>query len=528
MRTVLLNGEELGLEDLWEIAFGRVRVALAEEARVRLARRRREVEGLLARGETIYGVNTGFGHLRDRRIPPDALRQLQRNLIRSHASGVGDPLPVPVVRAMMAIRAASLARGHSGVRPEAVEALLALLNAGIHPWVPAQGSVGASGDLAPLAHVALALLGEGYATRDPLPLPVEGWRRPPRLEDRRPAADLLAAAGLPPFVPEAKEGLALINGTDLMVALGGLGAVLARHTLDLADRTAALTFEALGGKTEPLDPRLHALRPHPGIRARAAHLRQLLEGSGLIWDPTLDPPKVQDAYALRCTPVVHGSVEQALDSLIEAVRVELRSVTDNPLLVAEGDGWTFLAGGNFHGEPLALPLDHLALALTELGAIAERRLARLVDPGANGGLLPPFLAREPGLQSGLMIVQYAAAALVSECKALCHPASADSIPTSAGTEDHVSMGPIAGRKAWQILANVRRILAGEALAAARGIAWRQEREGRGPLGRGTAPFYARLQEVVPIAWEDAPPAWALEALEAAWDRELEAGLPALP
>ena len=421
------------------------------------------VERLVAAGEVVYGITTGFGDLAGTYIPPADARQLQENLLMSHAVGVGAPLPRDVVRAMLLLRANTLALGHSGCRPVLVDRLLAFLEAGIHPVVPAQGSVGASGDLAPLAHLALPLIGRGEAEL--------GGRVMPGLL-------ALREAGIEPLTLEAKEGLALLNGTQLMSALGALLLADADRLTRTASVAAAQSVEALLGTDVPYAAVYQLARPHPGQVAVAAELRHLLRDSGLMAAHHGSTHKVQDLYSLRCVPQVHGAIRDALDYLRRVLDVELNSATDNPLVFPEGGaaaadvaatgGGLVISGGNFHGEPVALALDFAKLAVAELGAISERRVALLLDARLNGGL-PPFLAPASGLNSGMMILQYTAAALASENKVLVHPASADSIPTSANQEDHVSMGPIAGRHALDVLANVARIIAIELLVGAQAL-----------------------------------------------------------
>ncbi len=446
--TVRLDGSSLTLHDFERVVRGEAAVILGDEARRNIAASRKVVEESLREGKVVYGVTTGFGTFSEVAIAPDQVRQLQRNLLLSHAAGVGDSLPEPVVRGMILLRANSLARGYSGVRLEVIEALLALLEHRLYPVVPAQGSLGASGDLAPLAHVALALIGEGEVLRD---------------GHRLPAARALAEAGLRPLELEAKEGLALINGTQLMTALGAGVVVGADRLSRVADVAAAMSCEALRGTTVSYSERFAYVRPHPGHARAASNLRRLLDGSGLTSRP--GEIRVQDPYVLRCAPQVHGASKDALAHARGVVERELNAVTDNPLVFPK-EG-LILSGGNFHGQPLALALDYLAIALAEWASISERRVERLVNPQLSG--LPAFLVETGGLHSGFMLAQYTAAALVSENKVLCHPASVDSIPTSANQEDHVSMGAIAARKATAVLANAERVLAIELLCAAQGL-----------------------------------------------------------
>jgi histidine ammonia-lyase len=413
--------------------------------------------------EPVYGVNTGFGKLADQRIPAADIRQLQLNLVRSHAAGVGEPLTREETRGVLLLRANVLARGHSGVRPLVAESLLTLLNRDILPVIPCRGSVGASGDLAPLAHLALVLIGEGTATVGSRSLPGRA---------------ALARAGLKPLQLEAKEGLSLVNGTQAMLALGLLALRRSERLLDTADVAGALSLEALMGTPVAFDQRIHRLRPYLGQAAVAANLRALVRDSE-IRTSHLSCPRVQDAYSLRCMPQVHGAVRDALDHVRATLSTEINSVTDNPLVFADRN--EVLSGGNFHGQPLGLVLDYLAIAMTELASIAERRIERLINP--EYGDLPPFLSPHPGLNSGFMIAQVTAAALASENKVLSHPASVDSIPTSGNREDHVSMGMGSALKLKQILTNTEHILAIELLCAAQGVEFhRPLRPGVGSVG----------------------------------------------
>ena len=453
MRPIELDGTSFTLEDLRRVAIDGAPCRLAPAARERVAAGRHAVEAVLATGEAVYGLNTGFGDLAGVRIPPDKLATLQERLVRSHAAGVGEPLPDPAVRAMLALRANTLARGHSGVRPELIDGLLALLERGVLPLVPSQGSVGASGDLAPLAHLALPLVGRGRV------------RREGREEEAGPA---LAAAGLAPLELAPKEGLALINGTQAMTALLALAALEARRLVRAADLVGALSTDALRGTDAAFDERLHRLRPHPGQQASAANLWRLLQGSPIRESHRVGDLRVQDPYSLRCMPQVHGAVRDLLADVERKLTIEMNAVTDNPLVFPGGDGaGEMLSGGNFHGEPMALAADILAIGLAELGSISERRTEKLTNTAFSG--LPAFLVEDAGLNSGFMIAQVAAAALVSDNKVLCHPASVDSIPTSADKEDHVSMGMGAALKLGRVVANTRRVLAIELAAAAQGI-----------------------------------------------------------
>jgi histidine ammonia-lyase len=470
---LLIDGASLTLDDLESVARTRRPVALSPAARDAVVRARRVVDDAVASQDVVYGVNTGFGNFADVVIPTGRLRELQLNLVRSHSAGVGDLLPEAPTRALMLLRANVLAKGFSGIRLETLDLLVAMLNAGLYPTVPSQGSVGASGDLAPLAHLALSLVGEGTCTYDGRAMA---------------SVDALAAAGLRPVVLEAKEGLALINGTQLMTAVTGLALVEAWRLVREADVTGALTLDALKGTDVAFDPRIHAARPHPGQAASARNLRRLLADSP-IRESHRDCGKVQDAYTLRCMPQVHGAVRDALEFARRTVSIEINAATDNPMVFA--DSGELLSGGNFHGEPVALAADILAIAMAELGSISERRTERLVNPTLSG--LPAFLTPEGGIQSGLMIAHVTAAALASENKVLAHPASVDSIPTSANKEDHVSMGVTAAHKAARAVANTRRIVAIEAMAACQALEFHKPLQTSPPLRAA----YARLREVVP-------------------------------
>jgi len=466
---LLLDGRSLTLEDIHDVALGRRRVVLADASRAAVIRSREVVEAMLRSGQVVYGINTGFGHLAGVRIAEDDLEDLQSNLIRSHAVGVGTPFDIPTTRGLMLLRAAVLAAGHSGVRISVLDRLLELLNRGIHPWIPSQGSVGASGDLAPLAHLALLLMGEGWVHSDS--------------GERQPAARFLAEAELAPITLAAKEGIALINGTQAMTSLGALVLVRARQLAKPADLVGSMSLEGMLGSYTPFDPRLHSIRPHPGQTAVAANLRKLLQGGDLNASHA-GCDKVQDPYSLRCIPQVHGAARQAIDHAWDVLSIEVNSVTDNPTVFAD-DG-DLLSGGNFHGQPISTALDYLAIGIAELGSISERRMEQLVNPKLSSDL-PAFLVEGSGLHSGFMMVQVTAAALASENKGLCHPASIDTIPTSAGQEDHVSMGPIAARKALRVLENTERILGIEALAAAQALDLRK------PLTPADGPAAARAR-----------------------------------
>jgi histidine ammonia-lyase len=445
----LILNDHISLSDFIAVTRSGVRVVLAAEARGRLQAGRAFVQTLLQRDAVVYGITTGFGKFASVRIESEKLLELQTNLILSHAIGVGAPFPREVVRGMLLLRAQSLALGASGVRPELVEGLLALLNAGIHPVVPCQGSVGASGDLAPLAHMSLVLLGHGEAEVDGIVLP---------------GHQAMEKAGLEPFILEAKEGLALINGTQAMTSLLAHLAWDGRRMLGNAEIAAAMSIEALKGSHRPFDEAVTQLRPHPGARRTAARMRALLADSP-IEASHANCPKVQDAYSLRTVPQVHGASRDALDFVIRTVEIELNSVTDNPLVLPQEE--KVISAGNFHGQPLAIAADLASIALAELANISERRIEQMLNPSLSG--LPAFLAEQGGLHSGLMISQYTAASLVSENKVLAHPASVDSIPTSANQEDHVSMGTHACRKARMIYENALTVLAIEILSAAQAL-----------------------------------------------------------
>jgi len=503
-RTCALDGESLTIEDVVRVARDpAIRVTLDAAASRALHASREYVERAVQSNQTIYGINTGFGKLANVRIPPHQLDQLQTNLIRSHAAGVGNPLPLPVVRAVMLLRANVLLRPTSGVRPELAEALVAMLNAGVLPLVPEQGSVGASGDLAPLSHIGLALMGEGQVLTD------DGMLAP--------AAEALSAAGIAPYRFAPKEGIAFINGTQAQTALLALMVHDSNVLWRTAVAAAAMSLEALRGTPAPLDPRIHEARPHEGQIRAAALMRMLLEQSEIRESHRENDPRVQDAYSLRCAPQVLGAVADAIRFAEDTVRVELNASTDNPLVFENGD---VISGGNFHGQPVAQALDILALTLTTLQAIAERRVERLVNPDLSQGL-PAFLTDDPGLCSGLMMVQIAAASLVAESRSLAMPASIGSIPTDANQEDFVPMGMAAAFKAGRILANAQRVVAAELLCGAQGLEFLK------PLtpGRGVADLYRRIRSLTPPVLPltaDRPPAPDLERVaRAVADGELD-------
>jgi histidine ammonia-lyase len=456
-----LNGQRLTLAEIAAVAFGNDKVEISAAARARITASRKVIDEIIKRDTVVYGVNTGFGKLADVRVPHNELRELQLNLVRSHACGIGRPLSEPEVRAMLLLRANVLTLGFSGIRLEMVEMLCQMLNRGLHPVIPEKGSVGASGDLAPLAHLALSLIGEG-----------ETFFEGERLE----GGEALRRAKLKPAQLEAKEGLALLNGTQAMHAVGGLSVLRGKRLARVADVAGAMTLEALKGTPAAFDARLQEARPHAGQKAVADHLLFLLKGSEIRKSHLKNDPRVQDAYSLRCMPQVHGAIRGALTHCEDVLLIESGSATDNPLVFTEsGD---VISGGNFHGAPLALGLDYAAIAVTDLMSISERRIERLVNPDLSEGL-PPFLARHPGTQCGFMIAHVAAAALLNEAKVLAHPASIDNVPTSAGKEDHVSMGMTSALKLRSIVDLAENLLAIELLAGAEGL------EHRRPLKAGT-------------------------------------------
>lgn len=470
-----LNGQKLSLAQISAVAGGVDRVALANDARTRIEQSRRVVERIVAEERTVYGVNTGFGKLSDVHIEQSQLRELQLNLVRSHSCGVGAPLSEGEARAMLLLRANVLALGYSGCRPVLVETLLALLDRGVTPVIPEKGSVGASGDLAPLAHLALTVIGEG-----------EAFYR----GERMPSADALQRAEIAPLQLEVKEGIALLNGTQAMAAVGALALHRAERVARLADVSGAMALEALRGTPVAFDERIHHARPHAGQIEVAAHLRELLRDSEIRQSHLENDPRVQDAYSLRCMPQVHGAVRGALAHVRDVVETESGSATDNPLVFSEtGD---VLSGGNFHGAPVALGLDYAAIAMTDLMSITERRIDRLVNPDANDDL-PPFLTSHPGAASGFMMMQIVAASLLSEARVLAHPASIDNVPTDGGKEDHVSMGMTAATKLRSIVDSAELITAIELISAAEGL------EYRSPLqpGRGVKAAYEIVRGHVP-------------------------------
>jgi histidine ammonia-lyase len=477
---VELNGKALTLEQIAAVAIGDERVAISPSTRPGIAASRKVIEQIVARDAVVYGVNTGFGKLSDVRVPQDELKQLQLNLVRSHACGIGQPLSEPEVRAMMLLRANVLTLGFSGIRWDVIELLCEMLNRRVHPVVPEKGSVGASGDLAPLAHLALSVIGEGEAF-------FEG--------ERIATAEALQRARLRALELEAKEGLALLNGTQAMHAVGGLALLRARRLARVADVSGAMSLEALKGTPVAFDPRLQDARPHPGQKAAAQHLLSLMEDSEIRDSHLTDDPRVQDAYSLRCMPQVHGAARDALAHCEEVLLIESASATDNPLVFADtGD---VISGGNFHGAPLAFAFDYAAIAVADLMSMSERRTDRLVNPDKSEGL-PAFLARRPGVESGFMIAHVAAASLVNEARVLAHPASVDNITTSGGKEDHVSMGMTSALKLRAIVDLAENVLAIELLAAAEGL------DRRRPLkaGRGVERAFAAVREFAPPLTHD--------------------------
>jgi len=488
-----LSGQQLTLQQIVDIAEGREQVVLDSDARVRVEQARQVVQDIVTQGRTVYGVNTGFGKLSDVSIDRADLIQLQLNLVRSHSCGLGDPLSQPEARAMLLLRANVLASGFSGARPLVIDTLVAMLEKGVTPVIPEKGSVGASGDLAPLAHLALAAIGEGEAF-------YEG--------ERLPAATALQRAQIAPLQLEVKEGLALLNGTQAMGAVGALALHRAERLLRLADVAGAMTLESLKGTPVAFDARIHAARPHPGQLAVAAHLRELLQDSEIRQSHLVGDPRVQDAYSLRCMPQVHGAIRTALDHAKQVVEIESGSATDNPLVFSETG--EVLSGGNFHGAPLALVFDYAAIALTDLMSITERRIDRLVNPDSNEGL-PPFLTAHPGISSGFMMLQVTAVALLSEAKVLAHPASIDNVPTDGGKEDHVSMGMTSATKLRSIVKLAELATAIELLAGAQALEYLM------PLtpGRGVRQAYEIVRGHVAPLTQDRAMAPDIEKLTSA-------------
>ena len=477
---VILTGEDLSLYDIHIVCCHDVPVALSEEAKERILTSRKTVDDLVAEGKTVYGITTGFGKFSDVCISQDECKLLQKNLIITHAVGAGEPFSREVSRGIMLLRVNNLAKGYSGARLEVVQTLVEMLNRGVTPVIPQKGSLGASGDLAPLSHMVLPMLGLGEAQ-------YQGKRLP--------GAEAMALAGIPTVELVAKEGLALINGTQAMTSTGCLTLFDSLELMEMANIAAALSFEAHQGVVDALDERVHTIRAHWGQLETARMLRKLLEGSRNV--TRQGQIRVQDRYSLRCTPQVHGASWDALEYVKGRVETEMNSVTDNPIIFS--DTREGISGGNFHGQPMALAFDFLGIALAELADISERRIESLVNPSISG--LPAFLVENGGLNSGFMIVQYTAAALVSENKVLAHPASVDSIPSSGNQEDHVSMGTIAARKAGEIMGNLRRVIAMELMCACQAIDLRSGKDG---LGIGTRAAYEAVRSVCPMLKEDRP------------------------
>jgi histidine ammonia-lyase len=492
IETQLVTGQDLGVDHVWAVAVEGAPASISDEAKERMRAGRDVVEAAAADPTRTYGVNTGVGRLVTKTIPRELAEELQVRLLRSHACGVGDPYPDEIVRAALLLRVNAFATGASGTRVEVAELLVECLNRGVLPRVPSRGSVGASGDLAPLAHLGLPLIGEGEARVG---------------EELVAGAEALRRVGLEPLRLHAKEGLALINGTQFMAAFGALGVVRARRLATAADVACALTIEALQGSLQSFRPEVHELRPLRGQALSAENILQILEGS-TVMESHRWCGRVQDAYSLRCAPQVHGASRDLLRYVEDTVGVELNAATDNPLVLI--DSGEIVSNGNFHGQPLAFALDALAMAVSELASISERRTERLVNPSLSEGL-PAFLAPDGGLNSGFMIPQYVAASLVSENKALCHPASVDSIPTSAGQEDHVSMGNAAGLKAWQVLGNSERALAIELLAGAQAVEYLAPLA----LGRGSEAARRFVRSLSPRLTEDRGLSGEIEAVAAA-------------
>ena len=477
---VILNGEDLTLYDIHIVCCHDVPVALSEQAKEKILISRKTVDDLVADGKTVYGITTGFGKFSDVCISQEECKLLQKNLIVTHAVGAGSPFSREVARGIMLLRVNNLAKGYSGARLEVVQTLIEMLNRGVTPVIPQKGSLGASGDLAPLSHMVLPMLGLGEAEYG---------------GERLPGGEAMAKAGIPTVELVAKEGLALINGTQAMTSTGCLTLFEALELMEMANIAAALTFEAHQGVVDALDERVHSIRAHWGQLETARMLRKLLEDSKNV--TRQGQIRVQDRYSLRCTPQVHGASWDALEYVKGRVETEMNSVTDNPIIFS--DTREGISGGNFHGQPMALAFDFLGIALAELADISERRIESLVNPSISG--LPAFLVKNGGLNSGFMIVQYTAASLVSENKVLAHPASVDSIPSSGNQEDHVSMGTIAARKAGQILENLRRVIAMELMCACQAIDLQHGREG---LGKGTRAAYDMVRSACPMLEEDRP------------------------
>lgn len=476
MENVYIDGGNLKLSEILSVSKGESIVKLTEAAKTEINKSRKIVDSIVEDNRVVYGVTTGFGKFSDVHISNEDCKTLQKNLILSHACGCGNPFPTDVVRTIMLLRANALAKGYSGIRLKTLETLIDMLNKGVHPVIPEKGSLGASGDLAPLAHMVLPMIGEGEAEYKGKVMN---------------GKEAMEKAGIPIIELTAKEGLALINGTQVMTAAGSLALCEALDLIKVSDIAAALTLEGLRGIRNAFDLRIHTIRPHKGQIQTAKNIMALIEGSTFVTEQ--GELRVQDAYTLRCVPQVHGAVKDAVNYVKNEVEIEINSATDNPIITKEGD---VISGGNFHGEPMALSFDFLGIAVSELANISERRLERLINYQLND--FPPFLVKNGGLNSGFMITQYAAASLVSENKILAHPASVDSIPSSANQEDHVSMGTIAARKSREIVKNVRRVLATEILAACQGIDFRNGLK----LGKGTQKAYDTIRESVDFIEKD--------------------------
>lgn len=479
MGKVVITGNSLTLEDVVSVCRNYYEVELSESAVDKIKKSRKIVDEFVENEDVVYGITTGFGKFSDVSISKEESRLLQKNLIITHAVGAGKPFETEIVRGIILLRINNLAKGYSGARLETILTMIEMLNKRVHPMVPQKGSLGASGDLAPLSHMVLPMIGLGMAEY---------------MGEVMNGEEAMKKAGIPVVELTAKEGLALINGTQVMTAVGALTVYDALRLAKVADIAAALSFEAHNGVVDALDHKVHDVRPHKGQMDSARILLQLLADSKMT--TRQGEIRVQDAYSLRCTPQVHGASKDAINYVKERVEIEINSVTDNPIIFPETKEG--ISGGNFHGQPMALSFDFLGIALAELANISERRLERLVNPALSG--LPAFLVEHGGLNSGFMIVQYSAAALVSENKVLAHPASVDSIPSSANQEDHVSMGTIAARKAKEIMENVRRVIAMEIMCACQGIDLRGNRG----LGKGTSPVYNAVREVVSMLKEDRP------------------------
>ncbi|KAF0821657.1 Histidine ammonia-lyase [Cytobacillus firmus] len=493
--VVTLSGNTLTLSEVKRVLFEGVKAAASEESMLRVKNSHEAVRRIVSEEKVIYGINTGFGKFSDVRIDQGDVEDLQLNLIRSHACGVGEPFPESVSRAMLLLRANALLKGFSGVRPVVIETLLALVNKSIHPVIPQQGSLGASGDLAPLSHLALVLMGEGEVF-------YKG--------ERKPALEVLVQEGIEPVTLQAKEGLALINGTQAMTAMGVIGYLEAEKIAYQSELIAAVTMEGLNGIIDAFDENIHQARGYQQQVDTARRIREYLSGSSLI--TRQGEIRVQDAYSIRCIPQVHGASWQTLDYVKEKLEIEMNAATDNPLIFENGE--SVISGGNFHGQPIALAMDFMKIAAAELANISERRIERLVNPQLSD--LPPFLSPEPGLQSGAMILQYVAASLVSENKTLAHPASVDSIPSSGNQEDHVSMGTIGSRHAYQIIQNVNKVLAIELICALQAAEFR----GSDKMADKTKRFYEKARKVVPSITKDRVFSKDIEAC-AAWLKEVE-------